>query len=119
MNVPVWKRLALVWLVVVSFHALASCTITPRIVRPPDASFDGTQKNSGFLGWTDDGQGIITARARARFNELVRLHGHKFLPALAPDYGITPGATNGQWLITQEALVKFQTMNRWQKSVPK
>lgn len=116
MNVPVWKRLAAFWLVVVLLNALASCTITPRIVRPADASFDGSQKNSGFLGWTESGEGVLTSRARARYNELVRLHGNKFLPALESDYGIKPG-TNGTFIITQEALVKFQTMTRWHKGL--
>lgn len=109
------RRAALVWLVAMALHVFASCTITPRTVRPVDASFDGTQKNSGFIGWTEDGRGSITSRARSRFNELVRHHGDKFLPPITPDYGLTPG-TNGTWLITQESLVKFQTMNRWHKS---
>lgn len=117
MNVPRWKIFAAVWLVVVAVNAVVSCTIIPRTVRSREASFDGTNQNSGFVGWTADGKGVLTARARARYNELVRLYGERFLPAIGSDYGIERHQTAPeQWTITPEALVKFQTMTRWHKS---
>ena len=95
---------------------LAGCapTVIPAQVRDHGASYDGNERNSGFLGFAADGTGIITPRARARYNELVARYGGLFRPALSADEGITPTATN-TFLIDGEHLVDFATMNRWRK----
>lgn len=95
---------------------LVGCTITPRIVRSPVASFDQGAQNSGFLGFARDGSGILTAHARDRYNALIQKHGSRFLVPIKPDEGLTVGPQPGTWLIDQQHLVKFQIMNRWEKS---
>jgi hypothetical protein len=101
--------LAALWLL-----ALASgcTTVTPRTVTSPVASWDGTNQNSGFIGWTADGCGILTPHGRDRYNALVEIYGKKLAPAIMPDYGIT--ATDGKsFIITPEALGKYREMHDW------
>ena len=89
-------------------------TVTPKIVESPGASWDGTNQNNGFLGWTTNGCGRLTPHARARYNGLIEVYGQKFLPPLTADYGITPGDA-GEFIFTPEALADFVRMNRWRK----
>jgi hypothetical protein len=94
----------------------AGCTttVTPRIVASLQASWDGTNQNSGFIGFTDAG-GIITPHARDRYNGLIELYGKKFIPPITFDYGISQH-TNENYIITPQALSDFAQMNRWYKS---
>lgn len=104
----------LVMLVIVS-----GCgTVTPKQVTSAAASFDGSERNSGFIGWTTNGFGIITPHARDRYNALIADYGVRFHPPLKPDYGITPTPTN-TFTITPEALSDFATMNRWRRNEAK
>lgn len=94
----------------------SSCTVTPKSVRPVVASYDGGQQNSGFLGFTTNGWGVLTSRARARYNSFIASgFGTNFSPAIPPDYGVMP-YTNGTFLFTPEALVDFGVMNQRSKS---
>lgn len=94
--------------------ALIGCmgTVTPERVGHKQASFDGAQQNSGFMGWTEDGRGILTAHARDRYNSLIGSYGNRFAPALQPDCGLTATGTN-TWIIEDQALDNFATMNEW------
>jgi hypothetical protein len=96
--------------------AVGCTTVTPRQVESPTASWDGTNQNSGFIGWTADGSGIITPHARDRYNGLIDIYGKRFIPPLVFDYGIQPTAAN-TFTITPEALSDFATMNRWRKKI--
>ena len=97
---------------------LSSCrgglTVTPREVRDTVASFDGNAQNSGFLGYTPEGIGVITPHARERYNDATQLYGDRFTPKLVRDAGLTP-FTNGTWLIDNEHDVKAREMFRWQR----
>lgn len=110
-----------------------SSIVTPKIVRDQTASFDGNIANSGFLKFNDDGSGLITARARDRYNALIERYGGRFDPPLKKDAGVRAAAEGqdahqgGQdgretlegratYVIDAEHLVKFATMNRWKKS---
>jgi len=97
---------------------LMGCTVTPRIVRSPAPSYDGGSLNSGFIGFAESGSGIITSHARERYNALARVYGGRFLVPVRPDDGLTAGSVPATWLIDPEHLVKFQQMNRWDKSKP-
>ena len=89
-------------------------TTVPKPAKDTVASWDGTNQNSGFIGFTSDGSGIITAHARDRYNGLAARYSNQFIPPLKLDDGLKPMGTN--WLIDPEHLVKFRTMNRWRKS---
>ena len=98
---------------------LTGCgTVTPRQVTAAAASFDGGERNSGFIGWTTNGSGIITPHARERYNALIVDYGPRFHPPLVADYGLTATATN-TFLITPEALADFAAMNRWRRNEAK
>lgn len=89
-------------------------TIAPRVVESSKPSWDGTNANSGFVGFSGE-HGIITPHARERYNGLIEIYGRRFVPPVAKDYGITPG-TDGNYLITPHALTYFTAMNRWRKA---
>jgi hypothetical protein len=94
--------------------AIVGCTtVTPRLVESPAASWDGTNQNSGFIGWSG-ASGLITPHARDRYNALIQIYGQKFAPPLVADYGLTATSSN-VFLIKPEALTDFATMNRWRK----
>lgn len=98
---------------------LSGCgTVIPLQVTSAAASFDGGERNSGFIGWTTNGCGIITPHARDRYNALIVDYGARFHPPLKPDYGIMPSATN-TFIITPEALSDFAAMNRWRRNEAK
>lgn len=91
-----------------------SSTITPTQVSSEQASFDGTEQNSGIVSAVDGGY-VITERARARYNELVAAYGSVWSPAIGADYGVTP-YSDGRYYITNEAASKFRTMNLLKKA---
>lgn len=98
---------------------LTGCTtVTPRIVEAPKPSWDGTNQNSGFVGWSGP-NGVITPHARERYNGLIEIYGKKFIPPLVHDYGITikTNQIDSSLIIeiTPEALADFALMNRWHK----
>ena len=89
-------------------------TVTPRMVTDAAPSWDGTNQNSGFVAYAADGQGIITANARARYNGLIVTYGARFVPPLQADAGLTQ-SEGGKFLIDQQHLAYFEKMNRWRK----
>ena len=92
----------------------ASCanTVTPRQVKSQVASWDGTNQNSGFIGFDAAGNGIITPHARDRYNALVDVFGKQFQPPVNRDDGVTATATN-TYVIDPQHLDYFMRMNRW------
>lgn len=89
---------------------VSGCTITPKPVDAAAPSFDGNAQNSGFLGWTEDGFGKLTAAARDRYNELAKTYGGQFTPAVKFDAGVRPGP-EGTFLIDKEHLSIFGQMS--------
>jgi hypothetical protein len=97
-------------------------TITPKQVTDNAPSWDGTNQNSGFLGYAPDGYGVITPRARDRYNALVDQFAagkdskgqHLFLTPPARDAGLEI-FTNGTYRISPESLSNFGLMNHWRK----
>lgn len=99
---------------------LSGCgTVRPEPVTDAVASFDGNMQNSGFLRFNEDGSGLITARARERYNALIALYGSRFLLPLKTDEGIAPGPTPDTHTLDAQHLVHFATMNQWHKNAPK
>jgi len=102
-------------LAAVVLFAGCTSTVAPRPVISYQASWDGTNQNSGFLGFVG-ASGIITEHARDRYNGLIDIYGKKFVPPIGHDYGILPYYPAGTYSISPQALTYFSQMNRWRKS---
>lgn len=95
--------------------AFAACTstVTPLVVHPGQASYDGSTQNSGIVEVVTDGGAsgwVVTARARDRYNALVERYGKTmWSPAIEPDHGVTPDE-DGRYRMTDEAMSKFVAM---------
>lgn len=93
----------------------AGCTVAPRSARSGQASWDGTEQNSGIIAELPDHRFLITEHARSRYLGLVSEYGFLFNPKIT---GAEPGldwtGTNG-FFATPEILEHFATMNRWHK----
>ncbi len=101
------------------FWLLLTCgcasTVAPEPVRETVASWDGTNQNSGFIGYLVDGRGLITESACRRYNGLIAVYGARFIPPLQADDGIRATGTN-TFIIDQQHLQYFMTMQRWRRS---
>jgi hypothetical protein len=102
---------AIIWLCV---GCSAVSTVTPDRVESSAPSFDGNEQNSGVIASTPTGF-VVTSRFRDRYNALVATYGRDFAPALRRDAGISR-IDAGQYAIDKEHMVKFLTMNAWQKA---
>jgi hypothetical protein len=101
--------------------SLTGCTVSRPAIDTTLPSFDGSAMNSGMVGWHTNGetiQLIVTPHWRERYTNLVANFGGRFHPPLVdPQRGLTP-FTNGTWLVDDEHLSKFNTMNRWRRERP-
>jgi len=86
-----WANLIYLILLISSLLLISSCsnTIIPKRVSVTQPSFDGNVQNSGFLGFTKEGGGIITENARERYNFLVSQYGTNYIPPLTLDAGVS------------------------------
>ena len=114
-----YARIWLSNLLILALMAGCALTVTPDLNRPSTASYSGTKRDSGVVG-TAQGQFVIDAATRARFNALIARYGkgiaeYPFLPPLTADFGITP-RPDGTFLLTPEAETAFGLMNRWAHS---
>lgn len=91
-------------------------TIVPPHAVSEGPSYDGGDRNSGFVGWCTNMTvyGVITSHARDRYNILINIYKNKFIPPLSFDSGIVP-YTNNTYLINKEGLSNFMLMNQWHK----
>lgn len=101
---------AILWLIV------GCATVRQDPVKPTAASFDGNDQNSGVLRSVPEGY-VVTAHFRDRYRALTESYGHLFRPALATDSGIR--AVGDAWIIDREHMVKFLTMNQWDRMARK
>jgi len=90
-------------------------TVRPKIAQSAQASWDGTEQNSGLIGIAPDGRRIITAHARERYSALMKDYGKFFeRPVTDPNEGITPTGTN-TFLIDPQHEEYFIDAIRWEK----
>lgn len=92
---------------------VAGCTVVPKPIKVKQASFDGSQQNSGLIGYAPDGSGIITPHKRDTYNRLMLTYGARFPVPLTFDTGISWTPTNA-FLIDAEHLVDLGMMEHYE-----
>lgn len=108
---------------------LAGCTtVTPDKVKDEIASYDASTpsgydvQNSGFIGFLDDGKGIITPFGLLRYNTLIKTYKIRFKSFKGVDLNENDGTTeytdskgNKLYIIDQQHLVYYAVLNSWRK----
>jgi hypothetical protein len=108
---------------------IAGCTtVTPDKVRDEIASYDASTptqydaQNSGFIGFMDDGRGILTAFGVLRYNTLVKAYKIKFKSYKGVEINENDGIdeftdkfNNKLFVIDQQHLVYYAILNSWRK----
>jgi len=120
------KKFAILWL---SSLLLGACTtVTPDKVADEIASYDASTpvgydvQNSGFIGFLDDGRGIITAFGLLRYNTLVKTYKVRFKTYKGVNLDVNAGIEeftdkkgNKLYIINQQHLVYYAILNSWRK----
>ena len=108
---------------------LCSCsTVTPDKVKDEIASYDASTptgydvQNSGFIGFLDDGRGIITPFGLLRYNTLVKTYRIRFKTFKGVELNegdgtieYTDNRGNKLFIIDQQHLVYYAILNSWRK----
>jgi hypothetical protein len=108
---------------------LMGCTIVPKptYIVNTQPSFDSStpakyadKQNSGFIGFLQNGNGIITSNAVSRYNNLVEKYEKQVLDEtgtkIEKNSGIFPIEGNNMlYEIDQQHLYYFIIMNQWNK----
>ena len=108
---------------------LCACTtVTPDKVADEIASYDASTpagydiQNSGFIGFLDDGRGIITPFGLLRYNTLVKTYKVRFKTYKGVDFDDNAGIEeftdkkgNKLYIINQQHLVYYAILNSWRK----
>jgi hypothetical protein len=108
---------------------LCSCTtVTPDKIKDEVASYDASTpnqydiQNSGFIGFMDDGRGILTAFGVLRYNTLVKAYKIKFKSYKGVEINENDGIdeftdkfNNKLFVIDQQHLVYYAILNSWRK----
>lgn len=114
-RVAIWVRVSSMGWVALGVMVFMGCTVTPRVIKAREISFDGNAQNSGLIAFAPDGSGIITSNAWVRYNALILRYGTNFAPSLATNAGVTVTSSNA-FLLDAEHLIKFGTMNHWRRN---
>lgn len=108
---------------------LCACTtVTPNKVTDEIASYDASTpmgydiQNSGFIGFTDDGRGLVTAFGLLRYNTLIKAYKIRFKSHKGVDLKENDGITeytdklnNKLYIMDQQHLVYYAILNSWRK----
>jgi len=111
-----------------SFLFCSCTTVTPDKVTDEIASYDATTpsgydvQNSGFIGFTDDGRGLITQFGLLRYNTLIKAYKIRFKSFKGVELNENDGITeytdkrsNKLYIIDQQHLVYYAVLNGWRK----
>lgn len=111
-----------------SLLVVGCSTVTPDKIKDEIASYDASTptgydvQNSGFIGFMDDGKGILTPFGVLRYNTLVAAYKVKFKSykgvELTENAGITEftdKSGNKLFIIDQQHLVYYAILNSWRK----
>jgi hypothetical protein len=90
-------------------------TVRPTVVYSSQASWDGSDQNSGIISETADHHGVVTPHFRDRYNRMIAVYGNRYDPPLRPDDGVQSTGTN-TFLIDAQHFAYFFEMNKWRKS---
>lgn len=114
-------------ILVLNFFLVGCATITPDKIQDSTASYDAStpsnynKDNGGLIALLDNGA-VITASAKDRYNNLIKMYKIKFKKEkaieLVENAGIKPYKDrygNDLFLIDNEHLVYFGVMNSWLK----
>lgn len=121
------KKLVILLFLFCSFFT--GCTVVPKPVYIIDTlpSFDAStpknivdNQNSGFIGFLQNGNGIITQNAINRYNNLIDAYGDAILSdtgyKIEKNSGISPIEGNNMiFEIDKQHLFYFILMNQWNK----
>jgi len=119
----------LITLFFVLLLSVTGCTVVPKpiYIENTVASFDAStpknvtlRQNSGFIGFLNNGNGIITENAANRYNNLIVEYEKMILKEtgykIQKNSGITPiEGDNILFEIDQQHLYYFILMNQWNK----
>jgi hypothetical protein len=117
-----------IFIAIICFFCIG-CTIVPKpdYIIGTTPSFDSStpqkyelKQNSGFIGFLQNGNGIITENAVSRYNNLINEYGAKLLDdtgyKIEKNSGIMPiEGDNKIYEIDQQHLYYFIIMNQWNK----
>lgn len=111
-----------------SLLVVGCSTVTPDKIKDEISSYDASTpsgydvQNSGFIGFMDDGKGILTPFGVLRYNTLVAAYKVKFKSykgvELSENAGITEftdKSGNKLFIIDQQHLVYYAILNSWRK----
>ena len=111
-----------------SFLLCACTTVTPNKVTDEIASYDASTpngydiQNSGFIGFTDDGRGLVTPFGLLRYNTLIKAYKIRFKSHKGVDLNENAGITeytdklnNKLYIMDQQHLVYYAILNSWRK----
>ncbi len=105
--------------------ALAGCgTVTPKAVKPAQASFDAGTQNSGFRGFTNaptPHSGVFAASAIERYNLLAQRFGNdpRFVPPVTPWQNVEvvlAGKTETNYILSAQGIINFWLLSEIQRS---
>lgn len=89
-------------------------TVVPAPVESAQASFDGSEQNSGVIMSVPSGF-VVTSHFRERYNALIAIYGGDFKPPLKPDSQVAPIGED-RWLLGKQGMSDMLLMNAWQKA---
>ena len=126
LKIKMYKKFAIFSL---SSFLLCSCTtVTPDKVKDEISSYDASTpngydvQNSGFIGFTDDGRGLITQFGLLRYNTLIKAYKVRFKSFKGVELNENDGITeytdklnNKLFIIDQQHLVYYAILNSWRK----
>lgn len=111
-----------------SLLVVGCSTVTPDKVKDEIASYDASTptgydvQNSGFIGFLDDGRGIITPFGLLRYNTLIKTYKVRFKTYKGVELNENDGITeytdnkgNKMYIIDQQHLVYYAVLNSWRK----
>lgn len=104
--------------------ALVGCTttVTPPPVPAHEASWDGSERNSGVIS-TDNQGFLVTPAFVSRYKALIKIYGDStdditglpfFTPPLSSDFGLSQ--ENNQWHISPAGMAAMIRMSQWKRA---
>lgn len=85
-----------------------------KIIKDSEASFEKNKKNSGVLDFISDQGWLITKNAANRYNNLIKKYSESLDNPIPVNFGLTELGEN--FIMTQEAMIKFALLNQIHKS---